>query len=379
MRDLSRKPRSRAPSPLVIVGSDKSRYDADDYRFTTLEPNQIFMEDGLMDEEERRQLAFSLGMPMNEGGTPTADTKRFVHKLKQRKTNTQVPIDDLLEALLLPIRRAHDTIDFKADAPFWREAIPQEVKDSDTERGWRMQLPTPKPAFTFGYRRHAFRQRYHELQNGIIDNEYDEPCNLAQVSQPVPDIYWPFLVIESRPSANPEAMGSAKHACAGAAATCNNAIMMLSNAAQRPNEYSTSPSLQWDTLKLAQTFSLAIDGRIACLSSHNSQGVLPHSMMPVRLYNLEDQGEVQALCSRIESILVWAEHSRLLTILEVLDRLDRRVHSGVPSQTPLKADFGKDVWHDGSGQWGESSGGLRMAFKDRFSSVARAIRLKAAS
>jgi hypothetical protein len=379
MRDLSRGPRPRGPSPIVIIDAEKSRYKADDYRFTTLEPNQIFVEDGVMDEDEQQQAAYSLGMPWKEGGTPTGDTKCFVHKLKQRKADTQTTVDDLLTSLLLPICRAHDKIDFKADVPFWREPIPQEVRGSDTERGWRMPLPTPKPAFTFGYCSQAFRQRYHELQNGIINNERDEPCNLAQVSQPVPDIYWPFLVIESRPRGQLKAMTSAKHACAGAAATCNNAIMILSNAAQRPNEYSTSPSLQWDTFHLAQSFSLAVDGKIACLSSHNSQGLVPHSMKAVRLYNLEDEVEVQALCSRIESIMIWAEHSRLLTILEVLDRLDRRVHSGVPSQTPLKADFDKDIWHTGFGPRGESSGRLRMVFKDRFSSIARVMRLKSAA
>ena len=375
MRDLSRIPRPKALSPIL----DKSRYDAEDFRFTTLEPNQIFMEDGLMEEEERVQLAFSLGMRLNESGPPTAETKRFVHKLRQRKPDTELRVDDLLASLLLPLCNAHDKIDFKADAPFWGEAIPQEVTDGDTERGWRMPLPMPQPAFTIGYRNQALRQRYHELQNGIIKNEDDEPCNLAQVSQLVPGIYWPFLVIETRPRAHLNAMKSAKNACAGAAATCNNAIMILSNAAQRPNEYSTSPSLQWDTLKLAQTFSLSIDGRVACLSSHNSQGILPHSMKAMRLYNLEDEAEVQALCSRIESIMVWAEHSRLLTILEILDRLDRRVHLGVPSQTPVKAGFDKDIWHDRSAQRDESGGRLRVAFKDRFSSVARVMRLKAAA
>ena len=100
-------------------------------------------------------------------------------------------------------------------------------------------------------------------------------------------------------------------------------------------------------------------------------------MSAVRLYNLEDEGEVTALCSRIESIMVWAEHSRLLTILEVLDRLDRRVHCGIPSQTPLTADFDREkIRHNGSGYPGGSGGRLRVPFRGRFSSVARAIRLK---
>ena len=364
---------------MTSVSDKKSKCDADDYRFTTLEPNQIFMEDGLMEEEERSQLAFSLGMPLNERTTPTAETKRFVQKLKQRKSDTHTSIDDLLASLLLPIFKAHDKIGFKAGAEFSREAIPQEVKDSDIGPAWHMQLPTPKPAFTVGYQSQAFRQRYHELQNGIINNEHDEPCNLAQVSRPVPEIYWPFLVIETRPRGHRNAMKSAKQACAGAAATCNNAIMILSNAAQQPSEYATSPSIRWDTLRLAQAFSLAVDGKVACLSSHNSQGALPHSMKAVWLYNLEDEAEVQALCSRLESIMVWAEHGRLLNVLEVLDRLDRRVHMGVPSQTPLRADFDKDELRDSSSQRRGSGGRLRVTLKDRISSVARVIRLKAAA
>jgi hypothetical protein len=380
MRDLSRSPRPRTSSPRRVFTSDEPRFDRDDYRFTTLEPNQIFMEDGQMDEEEWNQLAFTLGMPPREIDAPTTEAKRFAQKVRQRKKDPNGRIDDLLAMLLLPIYKSHDRIDMKTDTPFWREAVPQEVTEKDVEHGWSMQLPTPQPAFTFGYRNNAFRRRYQDLQNGIVNKENGEPCNLSQVSQLVPEIYWPFLVIESQPRAHPNAMKSAKHACAGAAATCNNAIIILSNAAQRPNEHSTSPSLQWDTLKLAQTFSLAIDGRVACLSSHNSQGVLPHAMTAVRCYNLEDETEVQMLCSRLHSIMVWAENGRLLTITEVLDRLDRRVHSGIPSKTPLRAEFDDDIWHERFGKAEERiSSRLRSTFWDKFPSVARVLRTKAAS
>ena len=200
-----------------------------------------------MDKDEWSQLAFSLGLPTREIDTPTVEAKRFVQKMKQRKKDPNTRVNDLLSMLLHPIYKPHDKIDLKTDTPFWREAVPQEVTDKDVEQGWSMQLPTPRPAFTFGYRSDAFPRRYQDLQHGIVNKEKGEPCNLSQVSQPVPDIYWPFLVIESRPRAHANAMKSAKHACAGVAATCNNAIIILSNAAQRPNEYSTSPSLQWDT------------------------------------------------------------------------------------------------------------------------------------
>lgn len=380
MPDTSGSPKFRASSPNSFVNTDELRFDKNDYRFTTLEPNQIFMEDGQMDEDEWSRLAFSLGLPTREDDTPAIEAKRFAQKIRQRKKDPNVAVNDLLSTLLISISKTHNKIDFTADTPFWREAVPQEVTDKDVELGWSMQLPTPKPAFTFGYRSDAFRRRYHDLQNGIVNKENGEPCNLSQVSQPVPEIYWPFLVIESRPRAHAAAMKSAKHACAGAGATCNNAVIILSNAAQRPNEYSTSPSLQWDTLKLAQTFSLAIDGRIACLSSHNSQGILPHAMKVVRSYNLEDEKEVQMLSSRVKSIMVWAENCRLLTILEVLDRLDRRVHSGVPSKTPLRPEFDRDIWPErfGKDKAGRQSG-TRSTIWDRFPSMARVLRIRAAS
>lgn len=380
MPDSSGSPKSRSQSPDGVVNTDEPQFDKDDYRFTTLEPNQIFIEEGQMDEDEWSQLAFSLGMPTKDVDTPTVEAKRFAQKVRQRKKDPTIRVNDLLSTLFLAISKSHDKIDLKADTPFWREAVPQEVTDKDIEQGWSMQLPTPKPAFTFGYKSDAFRRRYHDLQNGIVNKESGEPCNLSQVSQPIPDLYWPFLVVESRPRAQVNAMKSARHACAGAGATCNNAIIILSNAAQRPNEYSTSPSLQWDTLKLAQTFSLAVDGRIACLSSHNSQGILPHAMKAVRCYNLEDEKEVQMLYFRLKSIMVWAENCRLLTLLEVLDRLDRRVHSGVPSKTPVRTDFDDDVWRERYGKDAEKRNNSRRAtIWDRFPSMARVLRIRAVS
>ena len=355
-----------------MVAIDESALGTENYRHTTLEPNQIFVDDVQMDEVQWSCLAFSLGMSTRGSDAPTSETKRFVQKLKNRRKDPASRIDDLLDTLLSPICRAHPKVGVKAEASFSRDAIPHGVSDENVQAGVRTQLPTPKPSFTFGYKADAFRKRYWELQNGIINDENNEPCNLGAISQPIQDIYWPFLVVDTRPLGLPGAMLAAKHACAGAAATCNNAIMTLSNAAQRPNEYSTSPSLQWDPKKMAQSFSLAIDGQQACLSSHNSQGVVPHTMTTIRSYNLEDEKEVQALCSRLESIMIWAENCRLVTIAEVLDRLDRRVHCGIPSQTPLRADFGEDVWQNRFGIPEQKKSRLRTTFRERLSSLSRA-------
>src|SRR4051794_33373273 len=97
MRDISGNPLPKlTSSPEKAAGSDESRYDKDDYRFTTLEPNRVFMEDGQMEEDEWSQLAFSLGMPTREMNTPGTEAKRFAQRVKQRKKDPDTRVDDLL-------------------------------------------------------------------------------------------------------------------------------------------------------------------------------------------------------------------------------------------------------------------------------------------
>ena len=367
LRNFSISPRLRSESPTPTMNPKVSPSSDRDHEFTTLNPNNIFIGKEPMNFEKWSRLAFSLGIRAAEDTTLTSEAKRFARKARQRRKDTGVHLGDLLESLLVSIATTHAKLDHRVESTFFRDAIPQQIPEDKVARCGR-QLPTPKPTITFGYWRNAFRQRYINLQQGIIAGDNGEPCDLAQVSQLIPDTYWPFLVVEVQPRENTGTMVAAKHACAGSGATCNNAVLILSNAAQPPSEYSTSPSLQWDNLRLAQTFSLAVEGLEACLSSHNSPGVSCHTMAEIRRYKLDDEEDVQALCSRIESIMVWAEESRFTTILELLDRFDRRVHSGVPSKTPMKADFPEDVWNERYGD--DTAPGQRnrsrSPFWDRF-------------
>lgn len=370
---------SKGPPLCVVTNVDEHAYDTEDYRSTALEPSHVFVEDRQMDEDQWHHLAFSLGLPTKEYTTPSLEAIRFVQKIRRRARDENARIDDLIAGLLLPLCRAHRKIDYQVDALFSRDAVPQRATDQETRRRWTTQLPTPRPAFTFGYRNDAFRQSSLDLQRGIVNIENDQPCNLAGVSQPVREIYWPFLIIEIRTRAQVGSMLSAKHACAGAGATCNNAISILANAARRSTEHRTSLSLQWDTVRLTQSFSLAIDGLTACLSSHNSRGELPHCMTAVRSYRLYEESDVQALCSRLQNIMVWADNSRLPNILEVLDRLDRRVNSRVLSQTARTGELADDFWKERFGPSKDPGSPLVTRLCNRFPALSRVLRNKPAS
>ena len=250
--------------------------------------------------------------------------------------------------------------------------MPHKNINDEIRYGWVADLPTPHPVIAFRYCAGAFRERFIELQNGIISNVNNEPCNLARISQPVPELYWPFLVVEALPPAADGPSLPVQHACAGTGATCNNAVMILSEAAHRQQEYSMSPTLPWDSLRPAQSFSLGISGGVATLNSHNSGAKLPHSMTAIRSYCLDDEKDVQALCARVASIMVWAEESRLPAILEVLDMLDRRVHSGLPSKTPIKADFDAGIWEE---RYGNGIKSRRSSFSSMWEKFLTSLRV----
>jgi hypothetical protein len=228
---------------------------------------------------------------------------------------------DLLLPLLVSVAKDNTTMKCRINTLFHRDAVPDEVPDFEIEDGWKMQLPTPKPTITMGYASGAFDAHQLELQHGIISNNRGDPCDLHKLSQPVPDVYWPFFVVE----ALDESMLAARNACAGSAATCNNALMTFAGAAQEPSKTYQDTNFLWSLSKAAQSFSLAINGKTACLNTHNAEGCLPHAVGVIRTYRLDDEREVESMAARLASIFVWAENCRLQSIGELLSQFDKRV------------------------------------------------------
>jgi hypothetical protein len=310
---------SRKPSSSTKSENSTSRacLGSMDYRSTRLEPNQIIVEDQQMDDERWSRLAFALGMPHRDTRRPSPEVARFAQQVRGRRSISSQEMTALLLPLLASMGGYNTTTKCRMNTVFHRDAVPDEVPDFEIENGWIMHLPAPKPNITLGYASGAFDVHQLELQHGINSNNRGEPCDLHKLSQPVPDVYWPFFVVEARD----ESMLAARNACAGSAATCNNALMTLAGAAQEPFKTYHDTNFLWALSKAAQSFSLAINGKTACLNTHNSA----HAVGFLRTYRLDDEREVECMAARLASIFVWAENCRLQSIGELLGQFDKRV------------------------------------------------------
>ena len=314
-RRTSSSTKSSISSPI------RTAFGCPTYRSTTLEPNHIFVEDQQMDEERWSRLAFALGIPSRDSHPPSPAASKFAQQVSSRRSVSSREMTELLVPLLASIAKDHETVKSRTNTAFHHDGVPDDIPDFEVERGWKMHLPTPKPAITMGYVRGTFTTHELDLQQGIIANSKNEPCDLHKLSQPVPDVYWPFFVVETQE----ESMSAARNACAGSGATCNNTLMILAGAAQERQKYRHDMDSLWNLNKAAQSFSLAVNGKTACLNTHNSEGCLPHAVAAIRTYRLDDDRDVEALASRIRSILIWAENCRLQSILDLLDDFNNRV------------------------------------------------------
>jgi hypothetical protein len=181
-----------------------------------------------------------------------------------------------------------------------------------------MPLPVPRPNITVGFTPKVFDTHALELQSGIISNFHGEPCDLAKVSQPAADLFWPFFVIEVQE----ESVLAAQNACAGSASTCNNAFALLSEAADNVNCQKYGQRMFWSDQRAIHSFSLAVSGKVAALNIHTSNGGLSHRSSMIRMYSLDDELEIDALAARLSSIFIWAENTRLPNVMDLLANLD---------------------------------------------------------
>ena len=228
----------------------------------------------------------------------------------------------MLTSLLVAIATPHPRILIAKNASFHREAIPPEIPKFGIDSAARSRLPTPRPAIVVGYNPQVFTPHYLELQQGIIADPNGEPQDLGNISQTTPGIFWPFLIID----VDEKSMLAARNSCAGAAATCNNALMILAGALVEPGQHKYDEAFIQSLSRGVHSFSISVSGKTAYLMSHNSEACVAEAVGTVRSYNLDLENEFQALGHRIRSILIWAQKARLQSIMGLLDRFDRRVN-----------------------------------------------------
>lgn len=303
--------------------SSSSPYNSPFYREHTLKPNNIIIEDAVLDEERWSRTAFALGMPLGDVFRATHETRRFAHKVSRKSNLSEKSMVDLVMTLVQAATKAHKNLQTKTNATFHQDAMPNGAITADVlscPDTWSMPLPTPKPNIAVGFATKTFTPHELELQSGIISTAAGLPCDLAKISQPTSEVFWPFLTVDVQP----ESLHAAQSASAGSASTCNNALALLAEAAQEPTIQRQGRRLFWSSQRAVHSFSLSINlsDKIASLNLHDSEGGLIHHSAMIRVYRLDDERDVEALLSRLTSICVWAENIRLPAIVDLLENLD---------------------------------------------------------
>ncbi|KIX08951.1 uncharacterized protein Z518_00029 [Rhinocladiella mackenziei CBS 650.93] len=290
------------------------------YRQHTLRPNNIIVEDGQLDDERWSRQAFALGMPFGDVQRPNAEARKVAQKMQRKQNLNEKQLVELLLPLVQSSAKSHKKLQVQTGNNFHHDAVPIGTFDQSSYTAWSMPLPVPKPDIAVGFTSKTFNSHELELQEGIISNAHGEPCDLAKVSQPTRDVFWPFFVVEVQAS-----LYAAQNAAAGSASTCNNALALLAEAADEPTIQRQGRGISWQSRRAVQSFSLAVCGKTATLNLHNFQGGLSHCAAVIRSYKLDDESDMEALASRLASILIWAENCRLPTIVDLLENLDHMV------------------------------------------------------
>lgn len=314
--------KSRHPSVQEITNSPRaSPLSSSYYRQQTLRSNNIILEEGSLDEERWSRQAFALGMPVGDIHRPNPEARKFAQKVQKRPHMSERQLTDLLLSLIQASTKSHRHLQVKANTTFHRVAVPNGSGSHSSHKPRSTPLPVPTPNIVVGYTQSTFTRHELELQNGLICNTNGEPCDLAQISQPISEVFWPFFVVDIQP----ESLSTAQNASAGSAATCNNALVLLAEATEASTVQRQGRECFWKSRRAMQSFSLSISGNLATLNLHSSQGGRLHHAAAIRSYYLEDERDMEALLSRIGSIFVWAENCRLASIQDLLQRLDNIV------------------------------------------------------
>ena len=355
------------------------------FKKQVLEPNHLLIHEQRMSTEDWSKIAFSLGIPAADISKPNASAKKVAQKLHRRQQVNPKQLLDHIAPIILAARKDHYSICHRTYADFHVDAIPTIAFGTPAERGRSlkhsaaMKLLTVAPTMSFGYHPEAFSARHRELQAGLIPDLEGEPCDLSNVSEIVPDVFWPFLVVEMAA----DSMMAAQQRCAVAAAACNHALTILAKATYQMREGTNSHCLSsWDSTKATRSFSLAIHNKQAALYLHHVGSLSTYEMQLIKTYRLDNSQDMEALVARIQSILVWAEHCRLPAVLELLENFDRRVNGSFRQQryyegkSPASKPSEKDNRSGSPSGSSESStkkprGRVRAMFQHRLSTWSR--------
>lgn len=294
--------------------------------------NSHSIEDRDMKPQEWQSLASTLGIQAFDTPRSNPEAQKLARKLSKKRNIADKQLSELLLPIITSVSNEHPRLLLTLSTTFNRDAVPL---DHPSFIFGKTRLPTPRPAMTMGYNPQIFHPHYRELMQGIISDPTGQPRNLDKISQACQGTYWPFFAVEisnDDRDANYQS-GFARASAVSATATCNNALLTLASTLD-----DVSNPVQHDTAfreiltKSISSFSLAISSthKTAVLLAHTTSFENPYCtaediISSIYTYNLSSPADTELLAARLKSIFAWAETTRLLKIMDLLDRFDARV------------------------------------------------------
>lgn len=321
----------------------------------------VLLVDACMGLDEWTHTAFALGLSARESERANMETIKMADRMQGRKKFLKTQTMESVSHVLNSITNPHTRLSTQRDCIYHIDAVPGMKKRGRLDGAGNFSVA--RPSVSIGYHRNVFSPLHDDLQTGIISGPDGQPYDLGRIAQPIDDHFWPFLVVEI----SDDSMLMARRASAVTAATCNNALHLLVEAAtdDRSTWHGLNAPFEKSFLKC---FSLSICQRKACFSVHSMPDKSIHRSTVVMTYDLSDSRSVGCLADRIHGICVWAGYGRLEELVRLLDRLDAKVNgAGIKPYSTFRYDFDPASIPSAASKQTDRSEKVRLLFGSKLS------------
>ncbi|KAK7704278.1 hypothetical protein SLS57_010527 [Botryosphaeria dothidea] len=245
-----------------------------------------------------------LGAPRDEAAPSAEELQRWVRAIVAAEDLGEEDVGNVLlsSVSLLPSAEHHPLVQRIAKQPFARPdlCLPRISGLADGLTTNVPRISTPVPNVTYGLRAAAFTTQQRVAMTTI------SPTNA--VSEPIPELFWPFLAVEFKAQNKAGSMHTATNQCAGAGSAAVKAQKIL--AGQWPVQPPVTHA----------AFSCAMDGRSAELFVHYaSEDGAAYHLASVNRYLLADPDHLARLHLHLHNITDWGVGNHLTAISRLLD------------------------------------------------------------
>lgn len=289
------------------------------YRWGVLRPNGVrfkFEHDILPENVARHRDIVAL-RPRNDSSTMTSeDARRLAIQLREKENGEESKIENILKASILVPPTSAVGLQINEKSHFNVQLLPKGARRH--VEGFLSQefatISQPKPDLAYGYQECVFDVQETDMFYTVMTTEEGHPVNLRTISQPAPEIFWPFLIVEAKAQAKGTNCYQASNQCAGGGSSCLNSIATLNELARQATG-KESPCAD------SVAYSLAIDSEMAILYIHWREFPTSYFLQRIDTYLVRKSSDLVRLSTHLRNIVDWGLGTRLEQVRASLNDL----------------------------------------------------------